>query len=234
MSRNQSEPAAAGLVLLEGEPFPGGSTTAGIWSVLPGFGAPPSPAARTLPPSPPAAPRLVVGEQTATAGSFLTVAGRTGDLEASVPVRSTAALGRRGVAEQAAVNLADLKYRDSVLVTHAQIDQLPAIVQSHHPDWAAVSLSTVQAAKAFTFSFWHTVTGAGLAWVAPHVASDAQGAVTFEWWHGSHTLAIYVEPGGAVSYLTSWGLHIWDEMDEGASPSRQELIEVWKWLQSGK
>ena len=94
-------------------------------------------------------------------------------------------------------------------------------------DWQPIAPATIAAAKSFILRFWFVVNTQLGTWQSPHVASDGTGEVTFEWWHNTYSLTFFVGPGQAISYLTAWGLHMWDEMDEGDNPTSQNLVEIW-------
>jgi hypothetical protein len=119
-------------------------------------------------------------------------------------------------------------------VTVVEIERLPAVIRAANLDWQPLSPATIAAAKSFILGFWFVVNAQLGTWQSPHVASDGTGEVTFEWWHSSHSLTFFVGPDQAISNLTAWGLHMWDEMDEGENPTSQELVEIWSWLQDGK
>lgn len=121
-----------------------------------------------------------------------------------------------------------------IWVTVAEIERIPVAMRTANLDWQPISPATIAAAKLFILRFWYVANTQLGTWQSPHVASDGTGEVTFEWWHNSHSLTFFVGPDQAISYLTAWGLHMWDEMDEGENPTSQDLVEIWSWLQDGK
>ena len=121
-----------------------------------------------------------------------------------------------------------------IWVTVAEIERLPGAIRAADLDWQPIAPATIAAAKSFILRFWFVVNAQLGTWQSPHVASDGTGEVTFEWWHNTYSLTFFVGPGQAISYLTAWGLHMWDEMDEGDNPTSQNLVEIWSWLQDGK
>ena len=146
--------------------------------------------------------------------------------------RSATTSNTRMSSEQ--ITSSSVYHSDSIGITLAEIEQLPSAIRRNELDWETVSNSTIVEAKTFILRFWHLVTSRLADWDSPHVASDGNGEVTFEWWQGSHTLTFFVQPDGIVSCLTSWGYHIWDEMDEIVEPSDDDLIKIWSWLRDRK
>lgn len=119
-------------------------------------------------------------------------------------------------------------------VTLAEIEQLPQAIRKANLEWETIEPATLTAARSFILRFWFVVNKQLGNWRSPHVASDGNGEVTFEWWCDTRSLTCIVNPDQTVSYLTSWGLHMWDEMEEGENPAPHDLVELWTFLHEGK
>lgn len=93
-----------------------------------------------------------------------------------------------------------------------------------------INEQTVQYAEQFLNRIYHLTSSYSLEWVAPHISTEGEGEVTFEWWHDGRVVTFFVNPSGDIEYLCAWGPHIWDEMEERENPSDTELKDLWQWL----
>lgn len=69
----------------------------------------------------------------------------------------------------------------------------------------------------------------GLAWIRPHVTSNPDGEVVFEWWHGVKKMTIYVSEQ-SVDFVRVWGTDIHSRIDEGNAESTSVCRSLWIWL----
>jgi len=152
--------------------------------------------------------------------------------ELKVSVNVAAVPGTRDLPELAAFERASLG--KPIDVTLAEIYQLPQAIRKGKLEWDMVAPVTLAAARSFILRFWFMVKTQLGNWRSPHVASDGNGEVTFEWWCDTRSLTFIIHPDKTVSYLTTWGLHMWDEMEEGENPTQRDLAELWTFLQEGK
>lgn len=69
----------------------------------------------------------------------------------------------------------------------------------------------------------------GRAWVAPHIAADDEGEISFEWWRDSRKITIYFG-AGRPEFIKVWGAHMQDEMTTGELASSDTFRSLWIWL----
>lgn len=67
-----------------------------------------------------------------------------------------------------------------------------------------------------------------LEWRRPHINTNEDGDVVFEWWRGDHKLTIYLGADQA-EYIKVWGSHIGNEMADGKLEA-STVIDLWLWL----
>lgn len=72
-----------------------------------------------------------------------------------------------------------------------------------------------------------------LRWVSPHVGADEHGSVSLEWWYESRKLTLFVELGGDVTFLKSWGDNIHQDMEDGMIDSTDDFARLSRWLYQG-
>lgn len=90
----------------------------------------------------------------------------------------------------------------------------------------AVKSAAVEAA----INMIEEVVASGLEWQHPHISSNEDGEISFEWWHGEKKLTVYI--GGEESrYVSSWGANIDTHMDAGPLIAG-ELIKKWRWFRT--
>ncbi|MBP8292130.1 MAG: hypothetical protein KAX65_05115 [Caldilineaceae bacterium] len=112
------------------------------------------------------------------------------------------------------------------------LHEIDAVAQyaAQAAEWMAVTAETVAAAKVLIANYYREVAKADYLWSMPHVSSDAEGSVTFEWWHNHISLTLYVHPDQSTSYLFAWGLNIWTEMETGENPDEAQRLNLWRRL----
>jgi hypothetical protein len=94
-------------------------------------------------------------------------------------------------------------------------------------EWTPITIEATATAKQLLTRLYDVVAEHGELWQSPHVASDAEGAITFEWWRGTRTLTLFAYSDQTTSYLLAWGLNIWTEMETGDNPDNARLFELW-------
>jgi hypothetical protein len=131
---------------------------------------------------------------------------------------------------QAAV---DLLHKQLLPVT-SDMQGLPAYLAHTFPDWEPVTASTVAAARKLVVQLSHALVKAQGVWRSPHVASDGEGAITLEWWHGDRSLTLYVREQGNPAYLLAWGTDMWNQMESGELRTVKQWLELWRRLQESE
>jgi hypothetical protein len=97
-------------------------------------------------------------------------------------------------------------------------------------EWETITLATVAVAKELAARCYHAITNAGELWHSPHISSDAEGGVSFEWWNAHRSLSLFAHPDSTTSYLIAWGPDIWAEMETGDQPDSAQLLALWQRL----
>ena len=110
------------------------------------------------------------------------------------------------------------------------VRSLPQWIHSSPILVSEIDQQTIKFAEQFIKHLYDLILTNGLTWLSPHVGTDGAGEVSFEWWRNQNVLTIFVNPSGQIEYLKAWGPHIWREMEEGDSPTDQELLNLWQWL----
>lgn len=67
-------------------------------------------------------------------------------------------------------------------------------------------------------------------WIKPHVSSDDEGDVSFEWWQGRRKLTVYVSPDSVEYIKVERTGDSSLEMEDGSIGSREQLRVLWNWL----
>lgn len=66
-------------------------------------------------------------------------------------------------------------------------------------------------------------------WIKPHVSSDEDGDVTFEWWNGRKKLTVYISPETA-EYVTVERLDGSSNMEDGSIDTPEDRRMLWRWF----
>lgn len=69
-----------------------------------------------------------------------------------------------------------------------------------------------------------------MSWPAPHISLDENEGITFEWWRNHKVLTLFVTPAGTIEWLKAWGPNMWTEMEDGESPTNDELLALFYWI----
>lgn len=64
-------------------------------------------------------------------------------------------------------------------------------------------------------------------WTRPHITTQDDGDVVFEWWQGPRSLSVFVSVND-VWYLQSSGSN--SEQSEGNPYTEESRTTIWKWL----
>lgn len=95
------------------------------------------------------------------------------------------------------------------------------------------SSSVLAGAKDWLKSLYNEVTRLGLGWYTPHVATDEEGHLSFEWWNKSKKLTISISLEESIRYATAlkvWGPDMLEQMEDVVVESPEKRLEVWTWL----
>jgi len=114
-------------------------------------------------------------------------------------------------------------------LTFGAIDQL-GLHAANISDWDPIPLAALNAAKALFLRILEVVPSGMLASNLPHVSSDAEGGVIFEWWREDRSLTLFVLPDESTSYLLAWGANIWSEMESGDDIDDPTISRLWRHL----
>jgi hypothetical protein len=98
-------------------------------------------------------------------------------------------------------------------------------------DVAAPKMNSILQAKKWIRQMYEDVTRMHAPWHKPHVAADADGDVTFEWWNDDRGLTIDISNGGAT-YLIAWGTNMETDMEDGEAMTTEVRRRLWTWLTS--
>lgn len=93
-----------------------------------------------------------------------------------------------------------------------------------------IAPETVAAAKRLITRVHRLVFKHGLAWMVPHIGSDGEGAVSFEWWNGRSSLTLYAYADDSTESLFAWGVDIENEMESGENPADDQILNLWNRL----
>ena len=94
---------------------------------------------------------------------------------------------------------------------------------------SAPSTPAVQHALVWMAALYNEASALGLAWLEPNVTAGPEGAIVFEWWHGTKKLTIYVDDTGA-EYVQVWGPDVDHDMAEGNAETGDVRLRLWQWL----
>lgn len=64
----------------------------------------------------------------------------------------------------------------------------------------------------------------------PHISTEGDGEVTFEYWHKGKVLCFFVNPDSSIETLQCWGPHIWEEIKEAMNSTDEDLVGLWEWF----
>lgn len=90
-----------------------------------------------------------------------------------------------------------------------------------------IDKQTIRFAEQYLKHVREVVVSNALRWELPHVTTEGEGEVSLEWWQNDKVLTLFIDSPEQVGYLKAWGPHIWREMEEGANPTDQELLNLW-------
>jgi hypothetical protein len=77
-------------------------------------------------------------------------------------------------------------------------------------------------------AFIDEVSASDVGWEPPHIGTNEEGAVAFEWWEDERKLTIYIGPSDA-RFVSSWGPNIETEMVAGTLRPGG-FSQQWTWL----
>ena len=114
-----------------------------------------------------------------------------------------------------------------VRLVFEQIVNVAAYAQTGKANWETVATETVVAAQSLVARVHGLVHQHGLTWMAPHVSSDGQGAISFEWWRGPRSLTLYAYADGVTESLLAWGADMVSQMESQDNPSDEQICALW-------
>jgi hypothetical protein len=86
-------------------------------------------------------------------------------------------------------------------------------------------------AQQFVANLSHLITRRGLQWREPAVAHEEyNNTVEISWWRADKALIFTVAPSSPIAFLQVWGPDMQNEMEDGVSPSGDDLLALWQWL----
>jgi hypothetical protein len=88
---------------------------------------------------------------------------------------------------------------------------------------------SIERARKWLRSMYADAVTSNTTWIDPHVSSNEDGNVTFEWWNGDKKLTVYVSPEESW-YIKVWGADVVNEMSDGTAESMEERQDAWQWL----
>lgn len=71
-------------------------------------------------------------------------------------------------------------------------------------------------------------------WTVPHISLDEHEGITLEWWRNRRVLTIFVTPTGIVEWQKAWGPNMWTQMEDGESPTGDEMMSLLEWICAGQ
>jgi hypothetical protein len=66
-------------------------------------------------------------------------------------------------------------------------------------------------------------------WDNPLQTIDFDDSTILEWWKKDKKLTLYTD-GESLEYIKVWGARINEDMEDGLIGSRQDLLDLWKWI----
>ncbi|MUG97108.1 hypothetical protein F7734_34170 [Scytonema sp. UIC 10036] len=66
-------------------------------------------------------------------------------------------------------------------------------------------------------------------WREPLINLGVDSEIVFEWWYENKKITVYILDNTA-EYIKVWGHDIDNEMEDGSATSRDEILNLWKWL----
>ena len=106
----------------------------------------------------------------------------------------------------------------SLQKTINELQVFPETIRRSALDFNPIQFQTVNAAQTFITRFFLLIVNDGQNWVSPHITTEGDGGISFEWWRKEKVLTIFVDPSGSIESLKTWGPNIWDEMEEIIRP----------------
>jgi hypothetical protein len=89
--------------------------------------------------------------------------------------------------------------------------------------------AAIESARAWVRLMYYDTCLTTHSWTEPHVTSNEEGNVTFEWWNKDKKLTVYLSQHDAW-YIKVWGPDVVSEMSDGTAQSSEERQDIWSWL----
>lgn len=123
-----------------------------------------------------------------------------------------------------------LQVPQSFLSTKKKLDKISESVQNwNRQNKNAPNKETIAAASAWLQNIFLSLRNVEIGWISPHVTSDEDGNVVFEWWKGDKTFSVYVSKN-ASWFVSAWGANIQDEMTDGDASNMENQIKLFDWF----
>jgi hypothetical protein len=74
---------------------------------------------------------------------------------------------------------------------------------------------------------------ASVQWMAPTINSNEIGEIVLEWWHKERDITIFIRKNKSITFLKTWGTHIYDDMQEGIIFNMDDIKTLSEWLRGG-
>lgn len=87
--------------------------------------------------------------------------------------------------------------------------------------------AAVDQAARWISEFYGSICESNGCWLPPHISSDEEGNVVFEWGNRKKSLTIYVSPD-TVEYIRTPGLS--EEIEDGILDTQEDATQVWQWF----
>lgn len=97
-------------------------------------------------------------------------------------------------------------------------------------DWEPILPAVAAAATNMLARFAYAIGTPLPKYAVPHVSSDGEGGITFEWWKGARSLVIFVRADGSSGALLAWGPDIEQDMESIEEPTDAQIANYWRRL----
>ena len=109
-----------------------------------------------------------------------------------------------------------------------QIEQVATYAENEEANWLPITAETVIEAQTLIARVHELVYAGGLVWQVPHVGSDGDGAISFEWWRRNQTLTLYAYADGSTESLLAWGADVFSAMESAENLTDEQIVSVWR------
>ena len=100
-------------------------------------------------------------------------------------------------------------------------------------DWATIDPAEIEKSVLLINRFMDAIGQPYQRSANPHISSDGEGGITFEWWKDARSLTLFTRADGSSGLLLAWGVNIEAEMDSIEEPTDAQMREYWRRLTLG-